>query len=147
MEHCCRFECDHGVLAKKQVHVAKKWYPLNEYQKLKPLECRKLFIQQKANGVQKPPVCSVAAVSVDNASEISALTTVVSTLQTSVDALIGVSTKKNHRIAKIKKLQEDANMFADSSNISSNKDDTMPKASALALGRNKLAGGKKRKKN
>ena len=102
---------------------------------------------QKADGVHKPPVCSVAAVSVDNASEIPALTTVVSTLQTSVDALIGVNTKQNCRIAEIKKLQEDADMFTESSDSSSDKDDTLPKSSAPALVCGELAGGSKKRKN
>ena len=52
-------------------------------------------------------------------------------LQTSVDALIGVSTKQNCRIAKIKKLQEDADFFGSSSDSSYDEHDTIPKSSAL----------------
>ena len=138
---------DHDFLAKKQVHIAKKWYPLNEYQQLEPLERRTLFMAQKVDRIQKPPVCSVAAVSVDNVSEIFALLTIVGTLQTSVDTLIGMSSKHNRRIAKTKKLQEDADIFESSSNSSSDKDDTISKSSALALARGKLAGGGKKRKN
>ena len=74
----------HDFLAKKQVRVTKKWYPFNKYEKLEPLERHKLFIQQKADGVKKPPVQSLNAVSVDTNSEISALTSVMSSLQLSV---------------------------------------------------------------
>ena len=42
---------NHDFLAKKEVHVVKKWYPLNECQKPEPLERRKLFMAQKVDGV------------------------------------------------------------------------------------------------
>ena len=103
---------------------------------------------QKTDGVQKPSVCNVAVVPDDNVSKISALTTVVGTFQTSVNALIGVSLKQNCRIDKIKKLQGDADIFGSNSNRSSDEDDTTSKSSFLLLARGKLAGGsKKRKKN
>ena len=106
-----------------------------------------MFIAQKADGdSQKPHVCSVAVVSIDNASDISALTNVVSSLQTVVDTLIGMITRQRCRIAKIKKLKEDADIFASSSD-SSDEDGSFHKSSASALTRGKLAGGKKRKKN
>ena len=65
----------------------------------------------------RPSVCTVNAVSVDGttATEISTLTTAVGSLQTSVDMLVDLGAKQNRRIAKIKKLQEDHDMFANSS--------------------------------
>ena len=144
---------NHDFLAKKQTHVQKKWYPLNEYVKLEPLERRKLFIQQKADGVTKPPVRSVNAVSVDGttAIEIPALTTVVSSLQSSVEILVDLSAKQNRRIAKIKKLQANHDIFptlSDESLSSDDEDNTKPSATASVLGCGRVAGGsRKRRKN
>ena len=122
-----------------------------QYNDLEPLERRKLFIDQRGNGVSKPPVRSVNAVYVDGTtvSEISTLTTAVGSLQTSVDMLIDLGAKQNRRIAKIKKLQEDQNMFASSGiESSSDEDNTMSRATQFALCRGKLAvSSKKRKKN
>ena len=56
---------DHDFLASKQAHVQNKWYLLPEYIELELLERRKLFIGQRLDGVIKPPVCTVNAVSVD----------------------------------------------------------------------------------
>ena len=85
---------NHDLLAKKQHYIIKKCYLGDEYNNLEPLKRRKLCIAQKADeGLQKPPVYSVAVVSVDNTSEIAALTYVVSTSQTSVNDVIGVSTR------------------------------------------------------
>ena len=141
---------DHDFLASKQTHVENKWYPLPQYNELEPLECRTLSIDQRANGVTKPPVCTVHVVSVDGttATEILTLTSDVSTLQTSVDMLVDLGAKQNCRIAKIKKLQEDQNMFASSGNESSSDEEMMSKATQSALGHGKLAASsKKRKKN
>ena len=77
----------------------------------------------------------------------SILTTVVGTLQISLDALIGVNSTQNHRIAKIKKIHEDADIFGSISDSSFDKDDTIPKSSTLALGRGKLAGEGNERKN
>ena len=51
--------------------------------------------------MKKPLVCSVNAISVDvtTATEISALTTVVSSLQSSVEMLVDLSAKQNRIIA------------------------------------------------
>ena len=98
----------------------------------------------------KPPVRSVNAFSVGGStlSEISTLTTAVSTLQTSVDMLVELGAKQNRRIAKIKKLQEDADIFPSSGDESSSDDKLMAKATQSALGRGKLAtSSKKRKKH
>ena len=88
------------------------------------------------------------AVSVDGttATEISTLTSDVSTLQTSVDMLVDLGENQNRRIAKINKLQEDQNMFASSGNESSSDKDLMSKATQSALGRGKLAASSKKKK-
>ena len=122
-----------------------------EYIELEPLERRKLFIEQKANGVTRPPVRTVNAVSIDGTTttEISTLITAVGSLQTSVDMLVDLGAKQNRRIAKIKKLQEDHDMFANSSDESSSDEDkSTSKATQSALGRGKLAASiKKRKKN
>ena len=141
---------DHDFLASKQTHVQNRWYPLAQYNDLEPLERRKLFIDQRANGVTKPPVRSVNAVSIGGStvSEMSTLTTAVSTLQTSVDMLVELGAKQNRRIAKIKKLQEDADIFPSSGDESSSDDELMAKATQSALGRGKLAtSGEKRKKH
>ena len=58
---------DHDFLTKKQVHVKKAWYTNEEYIKLKPLERRKLYITQEANGSKSPK--SIAAVSVNHLSK------------------------------------------------------------------------------
>ena len=75
---------DHDFLASKQTHVENKWYLLPQYNDLEPLERRKLFIDQRANGVSKPPVRSVSAVSIDGttATKISTLPSAVNALQT-----------------------------------------------------------------
>ena len=66
----------------------------------------------------------------------------------SLELLVEVSSKQNRRIAKIKKLQEDQNMFASSGDKSSSDEELMSKATQSALGRGKLAASsKKRKKN
>ena len=94
---------DHNFLASKQTHVQNKWYPVEQYNNLEPLERRKLFLDLKASGVTKPPVRSVNAVSIggNTVSEISTLTTYVSTLQTLVDMLVELGAKQNRRITKI----------------------------------------------
>ena len=142
---------NHDLLDEKQTHVKKKWYPLNKYAKLEPSEHRKLFIQQKADGVKKPPVCDVNAVSLDGttATEISALTTVVSSLQMPVAMRVEVSKKQNRRIVKIKKLQVDPDIIptlGDTSSSSEDKDDTKPSVTVPALGCSRVAGGRKKRK-
>ena len=138
---------NHDFLASKQTHVENKWHPLAQYNDLEPLERRKLFLDLKASGATKPPVQSVNAVSVGGStvSEISTLTTAVSTLQTSVDMLVDLGAKQHRRIAKIKKLQENADIFPSSDNDSSSGDELMARATQSALGRGNLA-SKKRKK-
>ena len=139
---------DHDFLASKQTHVQNKWYPPEQYKDLEPLERRKLFLDLKAHGATKPPVQSVNAVSVrgSTVSEISTLATAVGTLQSSVDMLVEASAKQNRRIAKIKKLQEDHDIFPDSDDDSSSDDELVTKASQSALARGSLASKKRKKK-
>ena len=112
---------------------------------MKPLERHKLFITREANDIRPPK--SVGAVSVDHSSDISTLVGAISGLQNSVDALIGVSMAHNHRIAKLKQCQKEADIFESDDNTSDNKDVTLPSHSILALARVELAvGSKKRKK-
>jgi hypothetical protein len=135
---------DHDFLAKKQVRVKKGWYPQDECLKLEPLERRKLFITQHADGAR--PSKFITTVSVDHSYEISTLTDTVNSLHNSVDAPIGVNTTQNHRIANPKQIQKDAEIFDSNDDTSDNKDVTLPSPSALALARGKLAGGKKSRK-
>ena len=115
---------------------------------MEPLERRKLILDLKASGATKPPVQSVNAVSVGGStvSEISTLTSAVSTLQTSVDMLVEVVARQNRRIAKIKKLQEDHDIFPSSDDDSSSGDELMAKATQSALARGNLASKKRKKK-
>ena len=96
----------------------------------------------------KPPVRSVNAFSVGGStlSEISTLITAVSTLQTSVDMLVDLGAKQHRRIAKIKKLQENADIFPSSDDDSSSGDELMARATQSALGRGNLASSSKKRK-
>ena len=96
----------------------------------------------------KRPVRSVNAVSIGGStvSEILTLTTAVSTLQTSVDMLVDLGAKQHRRIAKIKKLQENADIFPSSDDDSSSGDELMAKATQSALARGNLASKKRKKK-
>ena len=107
-----------------------------------------MFLDLRASGATKPPVQSVNAVSVGGStvSEISTLATAVGTLQSSVDMLVEAGAKQNRRIAKIKKLQEDHDIFPDSDDDSPSDDELVTKASQSALARGSLASKKRKKK-
>ena len=67
-------------------------------------------------------------------------------LQNSGNALIGVNTTQNNRIAKLKQIQKDADIFENDGNSSDDKDVTFPPLSLSAIVCGKLARGEKRKK-
>jgi hypothetical protein len=89
-------------------------------------------------------VQSIAAVSVDTQSTISALTTVVSALQTSMDTLIERSDLQTRKLASMKRRQKSCDLV-DEWTDSSDDETEAPKTHAAVLARGGLKQLKKKR--
>ena len=128
---------EHDALAKRQTHINENWYPSNRHLELEPLERRMLFINQQAQKAAEGgrPVQSVSAVSVDD-STISQLTTAVTSMTGTLEALANLSAKHACKIKQIRAIQQDdttEDLFESSSNEEEQTNRNNP-----ALARNKL---------
>ena len=128
---------DHDALAKRQTHINETWYPNNRYLELEPLERRMLFMNQQAQKAAEGgrPVQSVSAVSVDD-STISQLTTAVTSMTGTLEALAKLSAKHSRNIKHICAIQQDdeeEDLFA-----SSSSEEEVTNANNPALARNKM---------
>ena len=134
-------------MAKKQVHINKKWYPSLVYGEMEPPERRMLFINQcveKGHGKGwGRPVSSVAAASVAE-SQMSAMTATISGTSDNIAGLLNASEKHQRKIEKIIIKQMEENLFISSSR-SSSEDEIRCNQGNQALARGSLK-SKKRKK-
>ena len=129
---------EHDALAKRQTHISDCWYPNNRYLELEPLERRMLFISQQTQKAAEGgrPVQSVSAVSVDD-STISQLTTAVTSMTGTLEALANLSAKHSRKIKQTRAIQQDDDTEDLFESSSSEEEQTNRNNPALARNRMK----------
>ena len=129
----------HDALARRQVHIKDCYYPNSRYVELEPLERRMLFLNQQAQKATEAgrPLQTVSTVSLDD-STISQLTTAVTSMTGTLEALQKMSAKHGRAIQQVRAIQDDndeEDLFADDD---TSVEEEFTNATNPALARNRM---------